>query len=255
MKRSSLYKDDVILAACPVYRLYRWLTHRRQHRYTSAITHWLHNTMINNHKTAISYQQPLFILAAVIASICLALLTYLPPGTPLEPGLDSSWAYGINYTFQHNLVVGRDIYFTFGPLGFLEHTRLLTISMTDISAGFWFACSIIMNMMIFFLCRITATSKWQLVVNLCFGLALILFANTQIQRLLIIVYAGALLHWHNRSLFCLLLIALTCVLALLIKFSNGAVALSLYFPYLAAIALRDKNFNQILMGFISLPIF
>ncbi len=211
--------------------------------------------MINNHKILIPQQQRLFVLAVLIASVFLAFFTYLQPGAPLEPGLDSSWAYGLNYTFQHHLVVGRDIYFTFGPLGFLEHTRLLTINLVNASSSFWFACSIIMNMVIFFLCRSAAISKRQFVVNLCFGLALILFANTHIQRLMIIVYAGVLLHWHNRSQLCLLLISLTCVIALLIKFSNGVVALSLYLPYLIATALRDKNFNQILIGFISLPIF
>ena len=211
--------------------------------------------MINNNKIRASYYQPLLILAALMASVFLALLTFIQPGAPLEPGLDSSWAYGLNYTFQHNLVVGRDIYFTFGPLGFLEHTRLLTISMVDISTSFWFACSIVMNMLIFFLCRAAAISKWQLVVNLCFGLLIILFANSHIQRILIICYAGVLLHWYNRSLLCLLLVSLVSVLTLLIKFSHGAVALSLYFPYLFVITLRDKNFNQVLIGFISLPVF
>ena len=43
---------------------------------------------------------------------------------PLEPlvpdiGLDSSWAYALNLAHVQNLTFGRDVVFTFGPLGYL----------------------------------------------------------------------------------------------------------------------------------------
>ncbi|MEO7600453.1 MAG: hypothetical protein ABIV50_16090, partial [Opitutus sp.] len=40
-------------------------------------------------------------------------------------GLDDSWQLILSYAFQNNLIFGRDLYFTYGPLGFLEnHVQL-----------------------------------------------------------------------------------------------------------------------------------
>src|SRR5947208_837931 len=34
-------------------------------------------------------------------------------------GLDASWIFGINYAVAHGLRFGRDVAFTYGPLGYL----------------------------------------------------------------------------------------------------------------------------------------
>src|SRR5882762_2834097 len=49
--------------------------------------------------------------------MALALVPVLPqiPAT----GLDGSWAHALNVAHAHNLVFGRDVIFTFGPLGYL----------------------------------------------------------------------------------------------------------------------------------------
>lgn len=197
----------------------------------------------------------LFAAIALLASVFLAYLTFLQPGAPLSPGLDSSWAYGLNYVFQHKLVLGQDIYFTFGPLGFLEHTRGLTVGILDISTGFWFACSVTLNLLVFFLARASAGNHWQLAFNLCLGLVLLLLANSHVQRLMTLIYAGALLHWYNRQLAILLLLSLASTIALLVKFSNGAAALGLFLPYLLAVAWRDGKPLQALVGLASVPVF
>lgn len=43
------------------------------------------------------------------------------PGSfgPIQPGLDASWMYGLNYLAQSNHRFGRDVAFTYGPLGYL----------------------------------------------------------------------------------------------------------------------------------------
>lgn len=196
----------------------------------------------------------LFHVLALAVSVLLAMAIYMQPGAPLEPGLDSSWAYALNYVFQHDLVLGRDIFFTFGPLGFLEHTRALTPGMLATSSWFWFACPVVTAFLLLQLAHTTALSRWHLLANLVLAVGLVIVLNTNIQRLLLIVYVGVFLHWRNNSLLLLLLMALTSVLALLIKFSNGAVALSLYLPYLAALALRDRQWQQPLAGLLALPL-
>ncbi len=40
-------------------------------------------------------------------------------GRPIIPGLDPSYEAALNYFFDNNIFVGKDIFFTYGPLGFL----------------------------------------------------------------------------------------------------------------------------------------
>jgi hypothetical protein len=54
-----------------------------------------------------------FILLSVIV------LNFPIPILPMELGLDSSWMAGINFAMYSGLVFGRDIMFTYGPLGFV----------------------------------------------------------------------------------------------------------------------------------------
>ncbi|MBN3039158.1 MAG: hypothetical protein JW869_07085 [Candidatus Omnitrophica bacterium] len=42
---------------------------------------------------------------------------------PIKSGLDDSWRYALNYFFSHNIQFGKDVVFTYGPLGFLWHLR------------------------------------------------------------------------------------------------------------------------------------
>ncbi len=193
--------------------------------------------------------------ATAAASVLLAMLTFRQPGAPLSPGLDSSWAYGLNYAYQQGLVMGQDILFTFGPLGFLEHTRALTTGMLQLSGWFWFVVTAITAGMLLQLARASAISRWHLAANLLVAIALFIYLDTNIDRLLVIVYAGVFLHWQTRHAAVLYLLALASVLALLIKFSYGAVALSLFLPYLAALALRDRRWQAAMAGLVALPLF
>src|SRR5271166_6144745 len=54
-----------------------------------------------------------FILLSVIV------LSFPIPILPMELGLDFSWMAGINFAMYSGLVFGRDIMFTYGPLGFV----------------------------------------------------------------------------------------------------------------------------------------
>lgn len=57
-------------------------------------------------------------LFALFALWIVLTLIPLPPPT-LATGLDPSWAYGLNMAHAQHLVFGRDVVFTFGPLGYL----------------------------------------------------------------------------------------------------------------------------------------
>jgi hypothetical protein len=46
-------------------------------------------------------------------------LIFFPKPVLTHIGLDPSWVYGINHAVIHKLVFGKDVIFTFGPLGYL----------------------------------------------------------------------------------------------------------------------------------------
>lgn len=186
----------------------------------------------------------IYLCVAVAASVLLALFTFLQPGVSLAPGLDSSWAYGINYTFENNLVVGRDVYFTFGPLGFLEHTAPFNMVTFSTSSWFWYLCSIVTYTLILVLCREASANHWQWLLNLALGFTLIFLLSNHMQRLLMIVYSCAFLHWRTQQPTYLVVMAFASVVSLLIKFSYGTTALALYLPYVLANALRHNAWRH-----------
>src|SRR5690349_15297629 len=47
----------------------------------------------------------------------------LLPQPPAPPELDPSWQQGLSYALAHGFQFGRDILFTFGPLGGIAHAR------------------------------------------------------------------------------------------------------------------------------------
>jgi hypothetical protein len=196
-----------------------------------------------------------YLLVALIASVLLALFTYLQPGDVQVPSIDTSWAFGLNYAFKHQLVMGKDIYFTFGPLGFLEHTAPISLVMLDASSNFWFTCSIISYFLILVLCRETARTRWHLVLHWALALILIFFANDHIQRMLVIAYTCVFLHWRTSNILYLLAMSMTTVLGFMIKFSYGAALFALYIPYLLFVFLRDKQWRHLLFGALTLPVF
>lgn len=56
-------------------------------------------------------------------SVCVLIYAFICtfPGdySPVQPGLDASWKYGLSYLAGSQYVFGRDVTFTYGPLGFL----------------------------------------------------------------------------------------------------------------------------------------
>ena len=53
------------------------------------------------------------------AFIVLFFLTFYIIIVPFSAGLDPSWQFAMNYAFEHGLIFGKNIIFTYGPLGFL----------------------------------------------------------------------------------------------------------------------------------------
>jgi hypothetical protein len=79
-------------------------------------------------------------LIAWMPAACFLLFTFICtfPGDyrPVQTGLDSSWMYGLSYLTGSNYVFGRDVVFTYGPLGFLLNPLPVSHSLA-IGIAFW----------------------------------------------------------------------------------------------------------------------
>ena len=64
-------------------------------------------------------RQAKFLLIAWIVLVTYCFLAFLPTLRPIKTGLDPSWQYAISYAAAKQLVFGKDIIFTYGPLGYL----------------------------------------------------------------------------------------------------------------------------------------
>ena len=64
-------------------------------------------------------------------------IAYLPSIWGIKPGLDPSWSYGISKASEGNLIYGKDIIFTYGPLGYLIAGASLTSNFMTILIFRW----------------------------------------------------------------------------------------------------------------------
>lgn len=196
----------------------------------------------------------LYAITIWLAALALALVTYLQPGTHLEfiGGIDHSWAYGLNVAFDKRLVMGQDIIFTFGPLGFLEHTRVVSLQMLYISSAFSLGVSVVMNAALLHLAWISTSHRGLRAVNLVAAVTLVAFSFPHMQRLLVLGYSLLLLHWLTGRWLYLAIFSLTVTLSVLIKFSYGAASFALLLAYLALAFWKNRDVRLLWCGLGSL---
>lgn len=152
------------------------------------------------------------LVAFLLATALTAALTFPGDYSATSPGLDPSWMWGINYFSQIGARFGRDVIFTYGPLGYLLHPlpvgshvgqgvalRLLvslvmfgcllatTLRRGSVASGFFFLGGylILMSFWLAFDDQMLAASAFMLAVGIAKRRAAVLAAPT--------VFCGALI--------------------------------------------------------------
>src|SRR4051794_27622935 len=78
-----------------------------------------------------------------VATLALALAAWPVPGMQPRAGLDPSWQIALHMAASDRLTYGRDVVFTYGPLGFLSIPLTVTVPTAVASIAFtivlWFA--------------------------------------------------------------------------------------------------------------------
>lgn len=65
-------------------------------------------------------------------------IAFLPLPGPIQIGLDPSWVYAISQAAQKQLIFGKEIIFTYGPLGYLTTGATLDQNFFQIIIFRWF---------------------------------------------------------------------------------------------------------------------
>jgi hypothetical protein len=109
------------------------------------------------------------------AAAAIAWLTWPIPSITVESGLDTSWQLALHLSADQRLSFGRDIVFTYGPLGFLAHPRLVTAP-TAVTA-LVFAAFAQFSICAIVLCRALRSFSWYVAVALTYVVGAMLAAS------------------------------------------------------------------------------
>lgn len=184
------------------------------------------------------------------SSLLIFALTFLPTIHIISTGLDPSWMYAVNYFFEHNIILGRDHYFTFGPLSILAFPIFLGEN-AKIALVFW---GIIKFSACFLLLHLVWNSNHQK--HFVYKLTLILtslafFSMIDNFDLLLFLNITLLLTSISSSrpfLYTSIAILITNI-AFLIKPGEGLICASPIMSFFA-IMLSKREYKQIIINFI-----
>jgi len=179
--------------------------------------------------------------------LCFILLIVMPPiPYPLWPGLDPSWAFGLNMGHLDKIVFGRDIVFTYGPLGYLVNPAFPEAEPWAVFVFNWG------------IALLTAYALWKLskrarhwteaglylgVFWVCSAFVFELVFDSTIERMLALIIAQSLLiaiRLDDGPWFDLGLLFFLAAAALLAKFNLGILASLVAFYFAAVLWWRHR---------------
>lgn len=198
-----------------------------------------------------SDKSKLFIWYPVV-SILFFIFTFRFSAIPITPGLDASYALAFNYFFHKGTEIGKDIFFTFGPWGFLLFPQPIgrNIFIGNIFRLFLFLSFSLCYFYLVFISNILRKDN-------LFDILIILLISVMIGNLVLSLNIGHILF---SILLCILLISdrkynfnylilafVISWISFLIKPAFGIISLSTVFAYIFI-----KNFSKRKISFFLL---
>ena len=206
-----------------------------------------HDTIATPPPTAEHFSvNPVIKSMLLIGVIFLIVIPSLPH--PLGTGLDASWAFGLNMGHFDRMIFGRDIVFTYGPLGYLIFPTFPEAEPWAVFAFAWGSASVIAYAL-WKLCRYAA--HWT---TMCLYLGvfwvcsafLFDFPSEHIMAAIIAVSLVVAARFEDKPWFDLGILFFLAGVALLTKFNLGIIALLVALCFEASLLWRHRSAGPVL---------
>jgi hypothetical protein len=179
--------------------------------------------------------------------IFLIVIPSLPPA--LGPGLDASWAFGLNMGHFDRMIFGRDIIFTYGPLGYLIVPTFPEAEPWAVFAFAW-GVALVTAYALWKLCRRAAHWTTMCLYLGVFWVCSVFLFDFAAERLLAAIIAVALLvatRFEDKPWFDLGILFFLAGIALLTKFNLGIVALLVALCFEACLLWRYRSTMRLVL--------
>jgi hypothetical protein len=172
-------------------------------------------------------------------------------GSPITAGIDPSYQFALNYFFSHNIQIGKDIIYTYGPLGFLLFPKpignnvVISVVIIPLLKLAFLMSFLFLNFMI----KKPNTLTDKIGMSVIF---VIISFLTDLGLLLVFLPASLLLLYGEtkKRIFVVLAVVITST-SILVKSSLGIVNILLLLSYQTIDTLQFKNiklFLYVLLG-------
>jgi len=176
-------------------------------------------------------------------------------GTTIRGGLDPSWMFASNYSFYKNLQWGKDVIFTYGPLGFLAFPQPIGHNLL-IAICFRIITHLILAYNIVYLIISVNPGKKSFVIASYTTMACCLLNNIFFSNLLVIFLPILILNYENSRREIFIFVAVVYIaFFLLLKPAIGFLGGLFLVPYLVYKFSSEKNWVFFLCTLIGIAIF
>ena len=204
-----------------------------------------------------------YILVFWVLTTIYSFIVFFPLPHGIHIGLDPSWQYVLSYTTSEKLTYGKDIIFTYGPLGYLidgaatgDNLWIITLFRGLVHVIFYAVSTI----EIF---KLYKKKKWNILLVFILSVALYyllsLFAFTDYSILFIFLYILSYEKYIKKKyklISYIIFLGLFAGFCLMTKFSLGICALGAGILYYSGNAIQDfKNRQNIIKNLYKLSIF
>ncbi len=188
-------------------------------------------------------QAPLFkiLAAAVMLGVIFVIAA---PSVPFAfiTGLDSSWVYGINMGHSAGMIFGRDIVFTYGPLGYLIYPVFPEAEPWAVFTFDW-GIALLTAYALWALCRRARHWTEACLYLVVFWVYMAFALDGEVERVLAAIIALTLLiarRWDEKPWSDLAFLFVLAAVTLLAKFNLGVIASIAAFYLLACLMWRER---------------
>ena len=175
---------------------------------------------------------------------------------PIGEGGDLSWVYALNYFVDKKIIFGKDVFFTFGPLGFLTYTMDVGSNLFK-GISFQLFISFVFSALMIYLSFVKKlfSTLHLLLFALLFSQGRFVFHSFDYFVCLLVLMFLSLSFFTKRWHLPFLAASVLSVLLLFVKFVSGIIGMVSMSSFILATFFNDrkKAFNAMILATVGIP--